>query len=64
MKSDFMELTAKIIAEIRTTEIRNKTYIDKIDVEFIKDILQDELKECYDEGYALGYSEGRSEGCS
>ena len=49
MKSDFMERTAKIIAEIRA-----RTCIDD-DVEVIKEILQDELKdyyeECHDEYY-------------
>ena len=71
MKHDFMDRAAKIIAEIRT-----KTYIDKIDAEAIKEILQDELIEYhnevftyghgigyddgYDEGYALGYDEGHS----
>ena len=56
MKSDFMVKTAKIIAEIRT-----RTYIDKIDEEFIKEILQDALNEYYDEGYDDGYSEGYCE---
>ena len=55
MKSDFMERTAQIIAEIRA-----RTCIDD-DVEVIKEILQDELKEYYDalhECYDDGYDDG------
>lgn len=67
MEHDFMERTAKIIAKIRTI-----TYIDAVDAEGIKDILQDELKEyydainecynneCYDDGYDEGYADGKS----
>ena len=59
MESDFMDRTAKIIAKIHTV-----TYIDKIDAEAIKGILQEELNECYDEGYDNGHSDGHSEGYS
>ena len=72
MKPDYMDRTAKIIAEVRT-----RTCIDKTDTEVLEDILQYELNaycrelsdyyhdgygDGYDEGYALGYSEGHSEG--
>ena len=64
MKPNFIDITAKIIAEIRT-----KTYIDKIDAEAIKEILQDSLNEYYDElqkyydaGYDAAYDEGHSDG--
>ena len=49
MKPDFMDMTAKIMAEIRA-----RTCIDKSDTKFIEEILQDALEE----GYSLGYSEG------
>ena len=49
MKPDFMDVTAKIMAEIRA-----RTCIDKSDTKFIEEILQDALEE----GYSLGYSEG------
>ena len=49
MKPDFMDMTAKIMAEISA-----RTCIDKRDTKFIKKILQDAIEE----GYALGYSEG------
>ena len=55
MNTNFMDKTAKIIAEIRS-----RTCIDD-DVEVIKEILQDELKEYYDalhECYADGYDDG------
>ena len=48
MRSDFMDRTTKIIAELRA-----RTCIDD-DVEAIKEILQDELLECYDDGYDDG----------
>ena len=72
MKPDFMDRTAKIIAEVRT-----RTCIDKIDTEVLEEILQEELNKYYDElneyyddvyaegrsdGYALGYADGRSDG--
>ena len=53
MTPNFMDKTAKIIAEIR-----NKTCIDDVDAEVIKDILQYELHEYYmmlDEYYAEEY---------
>ena len=63
MKSDFMERTAKIIAEISA-----RTCIDD-DAEVIKDILRNELRECYDalneyydDGYAAGYERGYERG--
>ena len=49
MKPDFMDVTAKIMAEIRA-----RTCIDKSDTKFIEEILQDAIEE----GYSLGYSEG------
>ena len=62
MKSDFMERTAKIIAEIRA-----RTCIDEINIEVLEKILQDELygyydelDECYDDGYEDGYTAGHS----
>ena len=69
MKPDFMEKTARIIAEVR-----NRTCIDKIDtevLEVLEEILQDALNEYYDElhgyydagyddGYALGDDENHS----
>ena len=42
--TDFLESTAKIIAEIRTVAC-----IDDVDAEAIEKILQDALKEYYDE---------------
>ena len=63
MKPDFMDRTAKIIAEIR-----NRTCIDD-DVEVLEAILQDALREYYDElqkyydaGYDTAYDEGHSDG--
>ena len=62
--TDFMDRTAKIIAEIR-----DRTCIDKIDIEVIREIIQDEFKvyydelhECSDDAYNEGYSDGYSEG--
>ena len=52
MKFDFMERTAKVIAEIRT-----RTCIDKIDTEGLFEILQAEFKDCYNTGYDAGYDE-------
>ena len=57
MKPDFIDRTAKIIAEVRT-----RICIDKIDARFIEAILQDALEEGYDEGYDVGYSEGYDDG--
>ncbi|NOS39019.1 hypothetical protein, partial [Staphylococcus aureus] len=44
MKHDFMDRTAKIIAEVRT-----RTCIDKLDTEVLEEILQEELIEYYNE---------------
>ena len=62
MTPDFMDRTAKIIAEIRT-----RTCIDDVDAEVIKAILQDSLNEyCtllkgyYDEEYSNAISSARS----
>ena len=74
MKPYFMDITAKIIAEVR-----NRTCIDTIDTEVLEEILQYELNEYYyelDEYYIndfynevsrahrTGYDEGNSEGYS
>ena len=67
MKPNIMDRTAKII-----TEIMVRTYIDKIDIEGLEDILQAELTEYHNEvftyahdiGYDDGYSDGRSYGHS
>ena len=60
MNPVFMVKTEKIIAEIRP-----RTCIDKLDIEVIKEILQDELKEYCDslrEYYAGGYDDGYDAG--
>ena len=72
MKPYFMDITAKIIAEVR-----NRTCIDTIDTEVLEEILQYELNEYYyelDEYYIndfynevsrahrTGYDEGHYEG--
>ena len=57
MKPDFMDITANIIAEIRP-----RTCIDRINIEVIRKILQNELKECYDFGYIYGYENGFDDG--
>ena len=73
MKPDFMDRTAKIIAEIRT-----RTCIDDVDAEVLEELLKDELIEYhnevftyahnigyddgYEEGYGLGYDEGYAAG--
>ena len=44
MKPDFMDMTAKIMAEICA-----RTCIDKSDTKFIEEILQDALNEYCDE---------------
>ena len=74
MKPYFMDITAKIIAEIRS-----RACVDKIDTEVLEEILQYELNEYYyelDEYYTndvynevsrahrTGYDEGKSEGYS
>ena len=57
MKPNFMDRTAKIIAEIRT-----RTCIDKIDIEVIEDILKDELIKYHNEVFTyarnIGYGDG------
>ena len=62
MKFDFMEITTKVIAEVRT-----RTCINKLDAEVLEEILQDALiKYCreldgyYDAGYAAGWVNGKS----
>ena len=62
MKFYFMEITAKVIAEVRT-----RTCIDNFDAEVLEEILQDALnKYCreldgyYDAGYAAGWVNGKS----
>ena len=62
MKPYFMDITAKIITEIRT-----RTCIDKIDTEVLEEILQDSLNEyCtllneyYAEEYYIAISSARS----
>ena len=57
MKTNFMDITAKIIAEIRTL-----TYVDKFDAVFLKELLKDELIKYYDDGYDVGHSDGHSKG--
>ena len=78
MKPDFMDRTAKIIAEVRT-----RTCIDKLDtevLEVLEEILQDELikyhnevltyarsleeavDSAYDEGHSDGYDDGEAMG--
>ncbi len=59
MKPDFMDITARIIAEVRT-----RTCSNEIDIEVLEEILQDELNEYYDEGYYDGHYVGRSDGYS
>ena len=62
MKSDFREITAKVIAEVRT-----RTCIDNSDEEILEEILRGALnKYCreldgyYDAGYAAGWVNGKS----
>ena len=61
MKPDFMDSTAKIIAEVRT-----RTCIDKIDAEVLEDILKDELIKYHNEvftyGHGIGYDDGYDDG--
>ena len=61
MKPDFMDITAKIIADIRTS-----TCIDAADAEVIEKILQDALIEYHSEvftyGHGIGYDDGHSDG--
>ena len=57
MKPDFMNKTAKIIAEVMV-----RTCIDKLDTKVIEEILKDELNEYYNEVFKysrnIGYDEG------
>ena len=65
MKPDFMDRTAKIIAEVRT-----RTCIDKINTEVLEEILKYELSEYHNEvftycnttGYDAGYDTGYEDG--
>ena len=70
-KPDFRGRIAKIVEEVSA-----RTCIDDVDVEALKEILQEELNEYYyddfgdgyyeghPDGYALGYNEGYSNGYS
>ena len=57
MTPKFMDITAKI-----TAEIRNITGIDEIDAEAIEELLKDALHDCYDAGYDDGYDAGFNPG--
>ena len=61
MPPNFMASTKKIVAEIRA-----RTCIDDVDVEVIKETLQDVLEEYYrmgyDDGYYMGYDDGYDDG--
>ena len=60
MKPNFMDITTKIIAEVRT-----RTCIDKIDVEVLEvldEILQENLVEYYNEAYTYGHTIGYDDG--
>ena len=61
MKPDFMDRTAKVIAEVRA-----RTCIDKIDTEVLEEILKDELTEYHNEvftyGHTIGYDDGYADG--
>ena len=57
MNPYFMDRVTKIIAEVRT-----RTYIDKFDAEFIKEILQDELIKYHNEVFTYGHSVGYDDG--
>ena len=65
MKSDFMERTAKIIAEVR-----NRTCLDAIDTEVFVEFLQASLEnaissarsKAYDDGHSDGYDDGYESG--
>ena len=64
MKPNFMDITTKIITEVRTRTCIDKLDTEVIETEVLEEILQDALNEYYDDGYANGYSEGHSEGYS
>ena len=55
--TDFLESTAKIMAEIRT-----QVCIDDVDAEVLEGILKAALNECYDAGYDNGHSDGYDDG--
>ena len=59
--ADFKDSAAKIIAEVR-----NRTSIDKIDIDVIEDILQVALikydNEVFTYGHSIGYDDGHSDG--
>ena len=55
--TDFLESTAKIMAEIRT-----RACIDDVDAEAIEKILKDALVEYYHEAYDAGHSDGYDDG--
>ena len=63
MKLDFMDRTAKIIAEIRA-----RTCMDYVDTDVLKEILQDELIKYHNEvftyGHTIGYDSGYIDGKS
>ena len=63
MKFDFMEITTKVIAEVRT-----RTCINKLDAKVLKAILQDELIKYHNEvftyGHSIGYDDGYEAGKS
>ena len=55
--TNFMDVTAKIIAKVR-----NKTCINKIEAEAIEELLQAELNEVFTHAYDIGRDIGRDEG--
>ena len=61
MKFDFMEITAKVIAEVRT-----RTCIDDVDAEVLEELLKDELikyrNEVFTYGHNIGYDDGHAAG--
>ena len=62
MRPNFMDSTAKIIAEVRT-----RTSIDNIDTEVLAEILQDEFIKYHNElftyAHNIGYDDGYDDGC-
>ena len=57
MKSNFMDITAKIIAEIRT-----RTCIDAVDAEVLEELLKDELIKYHNEVFTYGHNIGYDDG--
>ena len=55
--TDFMNSTAKIMAEIRT-----RACIDDVDAEVIEAMLKDALNEYYDAGHSDGSDDGYENG--